>query len=383
MNVVAAPDSFKENLTAQQVAFAIERGVKNALPSASVTVVPMSDGGEGSLQSVVDATNGRFTEVDILDALLRPIKARYGVFANGTTAFIESAQAVGLGMLTSDERNPLNTSTYGVGQLIKHAVQSGCKQLIVGLGGSSTNDGGAGMLQALGSQLLDDNGNPIGAGNKALAGLASVDISAAKELLNSVAVTIAGDVTNPLCGSGGATYVFAPQKGAAEGDLAALDKNLERYAAVIGKTLGKSYASKAGAGAAGGLGFALMVAADAAMRKGVELIADLLGLEAVVAKADIVFTGEGSIDGQTAHGKVVSGISAMSQKYGVPVVALCGKKSGSMAALHQQGLTATFSIADSPMTLAESMQNAERLLEEQAEEVMRIFISGTTVAKKL
>ena len=383
MKVLVVPDSFKESLSAKQVALAIERGVKKADSSSQIQLIPMADGGEGSMQTLVEYTNGSFVNLDICDPLLHTISASYGVLGDGETVVVESAAAIGLSLLKQEERNPFKTSSYGVGQLIRHAIESGYRKIVVCIGGTSTNDGGAGMLQALGCKLHDSSGECIGVGNQALANLSSINPSKMNDLLDGCELIIASDVTNPLLRGEGATYVFAKQKGAEEKDLFELENNLHHYAEVVRQLTGIDYSEHAGAGAAGGIGFALMALMGAKMRKGIELMIELLNVETAIADADVVFTGEGSVDTQTSFGKAISGISTLAKKYNKPVVALCGKAVGDMSALHKVGLTAVFSITDSPMSLQESMSNAELLLEKQAEECTRLLLAGINIKKKL
>ncbi len=383
MKVLIIPDSFKESLDAKQVALAIERGVKKADSSVETLLAPIADGGEGSAQVLVESTNGNFVNLEICNPLLCPITASYGVLGDGETVVVESASAIGLGLLKQEERNLFRTSSYGVGLLIRHAIESGYRKIVVCIGGTSTNDGGAGMLQALGCKLYRSNGECIGVGNRALADVHSIDLSKMLDLLDGCELILASDVTNPLLGEEGATYVFAKQKGAKEEDLPELENNLRHYAEVVSWAINKDYSEHPGAGAAGGIGFALMALAGAKMRKGVELMIELLNVEALVANIDMVFTGEGSIDTQTSFGKAVSGIASLAAKYDKPVVALCGKRVGDMSDLHKSGLTAVFSVIDSPMSLQESMNSTELLLEKQAEEVTRLITASTNIKKKL
>ncbi|MDR0659399.1 MAG: glycerate kinase [Prevotellaceae bacterium] len=382
MRVLVAPDSFKENLDAKQVSAAIEKGIKNADPLSEIQLCPMADGGEGSMQTLVEYTQGSYVDLHVCNPLLTPIPASYGVLGDGETVVVESAATIGLGLLKQEERNPLKTSSYGVGLLIRHAIGSGYRKIVICIGGTATNDGGAGMLQAMGCYLYKNDGKCISTGNQALSEVYGIDTSKMDDLLDGCELILASDVINPLLGANGATYVFAQQKGANEKDLPLLESNLKYYAAIIAKTAGTDFSSCPGAGAAGGLGFAFMSLMGAKMRKGVELMIELLNVEAAVTEADIIFTGEGSVDFQTSFGKVISGIAALGQKHDKPVAALCGRKVGDMSELYKAGLTAVFSIADSPMSIEKSMSDAESLLENQAEQVMRLFMRGTTIKKK-
>lgn len=383
MKVLVAPDSFKESLDAKQVASAIGRGIKKVDPSTEVYLYPVADGGEGSMQTLVDYTKGSYVDIHVCNPLLRPIPASYGVLGDGETVVIESASAIGLGLLKQEERNPLKTSSYGVGLLIRHAIESGYRKIVVCIGGTSTDDGGAGMLQAMGCYLYKSDGKCVGIGNQSLYEISGIDTSKMDDLIDGCEILLASDVTNPLLGNEGATYVFAKQKGAKEEDLSVLEENMNHYAKVVTQTIGKDYAEHPGAGAAGGIGFALMALMNAKMRKGVELIIELLELERIAIDVDMIFTGEGSVDAQTSFGKVISGIAALGKNNSKPVVALCGKKVGDMAELHKAGLTAVFSIADEPMLLEKSMSNAELLLEKQSEEIARLLLSCYNVKNKL
>ena len=383
MKVLVAPDSFKESLDARQVAAAIQRGIKKVDPTSEVLLYPMADGGEGSMQTLVEYTKGSYVDVLVCNPLLRPIPASYGVLGDGETVVIESAASIGLGLLKQSERNPIKTSSYGVGLLIRHAVESGYRKIVVCVGGTSTNDGGAGMLQALGCYLYKNDGKCVGVGNQSLSDIYGIDTSKMADLLDGCELILASDVINPLLGSEGATYVFARQKGAKEEDLSVLENNLQYFAKAVARTIGKDFSQYPGAGAAGGIGFALVALMGAKMRKGADLMIELMELERVIADVDIAFTGEGSVDAQTAFGKVISGMASLGKKYGKPVVALCGSKVGDMSELHKSGLTAVFSITDSPMSLEESMSNTELLLEKQSEEVARLLLICTNINNKL
>lgn len=374
MKVLITPNSLKECMSAQQAALAIERGVQKASPMVETVRIPMSDGGDGALDVLVAATGGSVVDVEVFDPLMRPIRSCYGVLGDGITAVVEMAKVSGLALLQPHERNPLATTTYGVGQLIKYAIQAGYRRLTVCIGGSATNDGGAGMLQALGCRLTDAQGHELVVGNAPLAQLHSIDTSAMDSLLAGCSIRVACDVSNPLCGEQGSSYVFAPQKGANPESLALLDSNLAHLAQVAFARLGVDYSDKEGAGAAGGLGFALMAFCGAAMVGGFDLIAEHTGLAQAIDGADLVITAEGSVDAQTAFGKVPVGVARFAKRTGVPTVVLCGRRVGDMARLYEEGVTSVLAIADRPMSVEESIADAERLLSQQAEGVVRLAL---------
>lgn len=375
MRVVVAPDSFKESLSASKVAFAIAEGIKKVDLDAEIACIPMADGGEGTIEALVTATSGKIVSVRSVDALNRPIESFYGVLGDGKTAIIEMAAASGLELLSCDERNPQIASTYGTGLLLKAAIDEGFREIIIGIGGSATNDGGAGMAQALGFKLLDKNGYSISLGGGSLVNLYKIDRSEVHPLLASVKITIACDVQNPLIGPTGATLVYGPQKGATPEMIGLLEHGMTHYSRILQQEFGINYSKAPGAGAAGGLGAGLMTFCGAQMRSGFELISELTDLEKQISRADLVFTGEGKIDSQTAYGKTISGIAKLCQKHGVPLIALAGMVSGDLSELYQQGLTSAFAIANRPMSLEESKTDAANLLSFTSEQIMRM-ISG-------
>jgi glycerate kinase len=375
MRVVVAPDSFKESLSASRVAFAIAEGVKRVDLNAELICIPMADGGEGTVEALVTATSGKIVSAPSVDALNRPIKSFYGVLGDGKTAVIEMAAASGLELLSQEEQNPLITSTYGTGLLLKAAMEAGFREIIIGIGGSATNDGGAGMAQALGFKLLDQNGQSIGFGGGSLANLFKIDRSEIHPLLSSAKITIACDVQNPLIGPSGATNVYAPQKGAGAEMLTVLESGMTHYSNVLKAEFGSDYSEVPGAGAAGGLGAGLMAFCNATMRSGFELIAELTDLERHISQADLVITGEGKIDAQTAYGKTISGIAKLCRKHRVTLIALAGVVSGDLSELYQQGLTSALAIASGPITADESKRNATVLLEKTSEQLIRLVLA--------
>ncbi|HAZ37923.1 MAG TPA: glycerate kinase [Clostridiaceae bacterium] len=371
MKIVVAPDSFKGSLTAMEVAEAIERGIKKVDEKIEVIKAPMADGGEGTVQSLVDATGGKIIETFVSDPLLRRIKAFYGILGDNKTAVIEMAAASGLPLLREDERNPLKTTTYGTGELILDALNRGCRNIIIGIGGSATNDGGEGMAKALGVEFTDRDGKDIGFGGGSLYKLYKIDLSKIDKRIYECNISAACDVDNPLCGERGASFVFGPQKGASPKDVKILDNNLRHYGEMIEKTLGKKIINYEGAGAAGGLGAGLLVFLNAELKRGVEIVIETTGLEKKIKDADLVITGEGMIDFQTAFGKTPYGVVQVASKYGVPVIAIAGGIGKDANTLYNKGFKSIFSIVDRPMSLNEAMENGSMLLEDTAERIMR------------
>ncbi|POB84712.1 glycerate kinase [Vibrio vulnificus] len=363
MKIIIAPDSYKESLTAMDVAIAIEKGFKQVLPDAQYVKLPMADGGEGTVQSMVDATGGTIIEHTVSGPLGQPVCGFFGLLGEGKTAVIEMAAASGLHLVTPDQRNPLITTTFGTGELIKAALDHGVEHIIVGIGGSATNDGGIGMAQALGIKLLDAQGNALGHGGGELAKLATIDCSQLDPRLAQVCLEVACDVDNPLCGTKGASAVFGPQKGATPEMVKILDENLAHYAAIIKQQLGADVRDMAGAGAAGGMGAALLGLLNAELRPGIEIVMDAVRLDEIVADADLVITGEGRIDSQTIHGKTPIGVARTAKKHGLPVIGIAGCLSADCGVVHEHGLDAVFAVVnrsvDLPTALAEAAENVE------------------------
>ncbi|EGR0055143.1 TPA: glycerate kinase [Vibrio vulnificus] len=363
MKIIIAPDSYKESLTAMDVAIAIEKGFKQVLPDAHYVKLPMADGGEGTVQSMVDATGGTIIEHTVTGPLGQRVDGFFGLLGEGKTAVIEMAAASGLHLVTPDQRNPLITTTFGTGELIKAALDHGVKHIIVGIGGSATNDGGIGMAQALGIKLLDAQGNALGHGGGELAKLATIDCSQLDPRLAQVRLEVACDVDNPLCGPKGASAVFGPQKGATPEMVTILDKNLAHYASIIKQQLGVDVRDMAGAGAAGGMGAALLGLLNAELRPGIEIVMDAVRLDEIVADADLVITGEGRIDSQTIHGKTPIGVARTAKKHGLPVIGIAGCLSADCGVVHEHGLDAVFAVVnrsvDLPTALAEAAENVE------------------------
>lgn len=376
--IVIAPDSFKESLSATKVAIAIAEGINRVKPGSEVISIPMADGGEGTVEALITATAGKIVKVHSADALNRPIESFYGILGDGKTAIIEMAATSGIEQLLANERNPTITTTYGTGLLLKAALDNGFREIIIGIGGSATNDGGTGMAQALGFKLLDETGNPIGLGGNSLHKLRHIDFSEVHPQLTSSNITVACDVQNGLTGLSGATKVYAPQKGATPEMIEFLEEGMIHYSKVIQDFFEIDYSSIPGSGAAGGLGAGLMAFCNAKIRPGFELISEITGLEQHIRNADLVFTGEGKIDAQTANGKTISGLALLCRKHHIPLIALAGMISGNLEMLHQLGLTAAFSITNQPMSPDDSKKQAAQLISATTEQIMRL-ISGTKI----
>lgn len=369
--IVAAPDSFKGSLTAKEVAEALEAGIKKYDSSIEVVKVPMADGGEGIVQSLADASDGRIIPVTVKGPMLNEVEAFYGILGDGGTAVIEMAAASGLPLVKPGERNPLVTTTYGTGELIKNALDMGCRRIIIGIGGSATNDGGAGALQALGVRFLDVSGNEIGFGGGNLGRLHSIDTKHLDARIKDTEIIVACDVDNPLCGPRGASFVFGPQKGADSAMVEELDKNLAHYADLVESTLGVQIKDYPGSGAAGGLGGGLMAFLGAKLKKGVDIVIETVELEERVKGADLVITGEGMMDYQTIYGKAPFGVAKTAKKYGIPVVAICGSIGKDVEVLYENGFESIFSIIDKPMSLEEAMERSKELIQNCSERVIR------------
>ncbi|MEA1961879.1 MAG: glycerate kinase [Bacillota bacterium] len=376
MRIVVAPDSFKGNLSSIEIADAIEKGIRNIDQSIQVIKIPVADGGEGSVETLVNATGGRIIPVRVTGPLLREVNAFYGISGDGQTSFIEMAAASGLSLLKQNEYNAMKASSYGTGELILDALDQGCRKIIIGLGGSATNDGGAGLLQALGMRLYDRYQFDLALGGGSLGDLFGFNQSQFDPRIKDTTFLLACDVDNPLCGPHGASHVYGPQKGASPEDVLILDENLKHFAQVIEKTHGKQIEDVPGAGSAGGMGGGLMAFLDAHMVKGIDLVMEACNIETAIADADLVITGEGKIDTQTACGKAPLGIAQMAMKYDIPVIGIAGALGEDIKELYTHGFTSLFAIANRPMSLDESLSQAEALIEKQTENLMRLFLAG-------
>jgi glycerate 2-kinase len=369
MKIVIAPDSYKESLSALEAANAIERGFKQVLPDAAYHKMPMADGGEGTVQSLVDATDGKVVERYVTGPLGDSVKAFFGLIGNGKTAVIEMAAASGLHLVPVESRNPLVTYTRGTGELIAAALDLGVEHIIIGIGGSATNDAGAGMVQALGGKLLDESGNAIGDGGGALSKLARIDLDSLDGRLQDVQIEVACDVDNPLTGTKGASAIFGPQKGATPEIVELLDKNLSHFADVAEKAVGRSFRDIEGAGAAGGLGASLLAFLHADLKRGIEIVLEAVNFEDVVKDADLVITGEGRIDSQTIYGKTPIGVAKAAKKYDVPVIGLAGSLSEDADVVHDHGIDALFSIVPGVVSLPDAFEHAAEYMERTARNI--------------
>lgn len=364
---VLAPDSFKESMTAKEVCMAMERGLRKVYPQANYIHVPMADGGEGTVQSLVDASGGRIYEKEVAGPLGQRVMAKFGMLGDGVTAAIEMASASGIHLVSKETKNPLITTTYGTGELIAECLDRGVQRIIIGIGGSATNDGGAGMAAALGARFLDSEGKKIPRGGGGLDQLASIDVSGLDPRLQEVSLIVASDVTNPLCGEHGASRVFGPQKGATPDMVQQLDHNLAHYAEVVKRQLGKDVRDYPGAGAAGGLGAGLLIFTRATLKKGIEIVIEHTDLKNKLAQADYVLTGEGGIDFQTKFGKTPYGVAQAAKEQGKKVIAVAGYLGEGIDTLYDEGIDAVFGIvpgaANLEKVLAEGAQNVERTCE--------------------
>lgn len=373
MKFVLAPDSFKESMTAKEVADAMERGIKKVMTYAECVKVPMADGGEGTVQSLVDATEGELYKALVKGPLGEEVLAIFGVLGDKKTAVIEMASASGLHLVPREKRNPLLTTTYGTGELIKTALDKGANHLIIGIGGSATNDGGAGMIQALGGKLLTKENEEIHLGGGYLNLLHKIDLSGLDKRLKHIKIEVACDVTNPLTGKNGASYVFGPQKGATDQMVQVLDNNLIHYAKIIKVQLGVDIESIPGAGAAGGLGAGLLAFLSAELKSGIELVTEHTKLKEKMLYADYVFTGEGSIDGQTLYGKTPLGVSLIAKEYNIPVIAFAGRIGDGVEALYEQGINSIIGILSEADTIDIALKKGPENIERASENIARII----------
>jgi glycerate 2-kinase len=371
--IVLAPDSFKESMTAKEACIAMEKGIKKVNSNISCIHVPMADGGEGTMQSLVDATNGKIHSLEVVGPLGNKVEAQYGILGDGEIGILEMASASGIHLVNPEKRNPLLTTTYGTGELIKACLDHGVKKLLIGIGGSATNDGGAGVIQALGGKLLDKQGDELAFGGGDLGKLSSIDLSNFDNRLKDVIVEVACDVSNPLCGESGASNVYGPQKGASREMISILDDNLRHYADIIKKELDKDVLDIPGAGAAGGLGAGLMAFLNGNLKKGIEMVIEYAGLEEKVKDADMVWTGEGSIDFQTQYGKTPLGVATIAKKYNKPVIALAGRVGDGIEVLHENGIDSIFGITKGATSLEEALVKGQENIEKTSENIIRLM----------
>ena len=373
MKIVIAIDSLKGSLSSMEAGHAIEQGIRNVLPETKVLVKPLADGGEGTTEALVEGLGGDMVQVQVHGPLETPVNAAYGVIGESKTAIMEMAAAAGIILVGKDKR-PLDATTYGVGEMIRDAITRGCREFIIGIGGSATNDGGIGMLTALGYEFLDAEGKPAGIGAGALYKVAKICDDKVMPELKDCHFRIACDVTNPLCGENGSTYIYGPQKGVTVELRDELDHAMGAYAQVVKAYNGTDYAKTPGAGAAGGLGFAFLSFLSGELLPGIELVLNAVEMDKAMEGADLVFTGEGRLDYQTAMGKAPVGIAKMAKKHGAKVIALAGAVIEGAQECNEQGIDAYFPILRQVVTLDEAMDpaTARKNMVETTEQVMRL-----------
>jgi glycerate kinase len=376
MRIIVAPDSYKGSVSALGVAQAMERGIHAVFPEAQVQKVPIADGGEGTVEALVAATGGRFEHTEVPGPLGEPVRAAWGVTGDGQTAVIEMAAASGLPLVPRELRDPRITSTEGTGWLLKAALDAGLRKIVIGIGGSATNDGGTGLARALGVRFLDADGKPLPQGGAALAQLKTIDLAGLDPRLLETEIMVACDVDNPLTGPRGASAVYGPQKGATPEMVQELDRALGVYALVAASATGRDVAGLSGAGAAGGLGAGMLWFTPARLRPGVEIVLEATGFEAMMAGADLVITGEGRTDAQTAMGKAPVGVAAVAKRHGVPVVCLSGGLIEGADDVLACGIDALMSIVPQPLSLDECVSRGAELIESAAARVCRLIRVG-------
>ena len=375
MKVVAAIDSFKGSMTSLEVAAAFEKGVKKVYKDVEFIKIPLADGGEGTVKALIDNLDGKMVNIKVKDPLMRDIDSFYGISGDGKTAVIEMAAASGLPLLSSNERNPLKATTFGTGELIKDALEKGCREFIIGIGGSATNDAGTGMLSALGYIFLDENGNELEPNGENLINIKSFKDDKVMKEVSEAKFLIACDVDNPFYGTNGAAHVYGKQKGATGDIIKILDDGMRNFSNVIEKIKKTDISNISGSGAAGGRGGAFTAFFNSELKPGIDIITEKIELENKINGSDYVITGEGRIDFQSAMGKTPSGVAKLAKKYGIPVIAIGGSVDDEIGNIYDCGITAAFSIIDSPMTLGEAMdtKNAQRLVEKTAEQIFRLI----------
>jgi glycerate kinase len=384
MKIVIAPDSFKENLTSMEAATEIEAGLRRVWPKARCVKIPMADGGEGTVQSLVDATGGKLVECEVTAPMGEKVTAVYGLLGGGRTAVMEMAAASGLPRVPRERRNPLLATSYGTGEMLLHALRSGARELIVGIGGSATNDCGAGMAQALGVRFLDADGNaitlPLGGGM--LERVARIDMAGLQPEIRGATISVACDVTNPLCGPKGASHVYGKQKGATPEMIETLDRNLAHLAGIIRRDLCVDVAERPGAGAAGGMGAGLMAFAGATLKRGVEIVVEVTKLDQHMQGAALAITGEGRVDFQTAFGKTPSGVAMAARRHGVPVVVIGGGLADDAGGVFSHGIDGLESATPNAMELDVAIQKSRQYLQDAGERVARLIVIGQRMARK-
>ena len=382
MKIVIAPQGFKAGLSGLEAAQAIARGVSAVAPDAETVLAPVADGGDGTLNALVDATGGQVFTSRVTGPLGQPLEAQWGVMGDGQTAVIEMALASGLALVPQRRRNPRMTTTSGTGEIMREALERGYTRIIVGLGGSATNDGGAGFAAALGARFLDAEDRTIAPGGSALARLERIDISGLHPRLPEASIVAATDVTNPLCGPDGASAVFGPQKGASPEMVRELDAALANYARVVARDAGRDVSEQPGAGAAGGLGAGMMAFAGATLQSGIDMVCEVLDFDTILQDADLVITGEGRADRSTIFNKAPAGVARLAEAKGIPTVLLAGSLGPGYEELYDHSVAAVVSIADRPMSFDQSLSRSAELLEGAAECTMRLIVTGGEVSRR-
>jgi glycerate 2-kinase len=378
MKIVIAPDSFKDSLSAQDVARAIASGLSEVWPAAELVQCPMADGGEGTIEAILAACDGQWMSAHVSGPLGEAVDAQWGWLEQSRTAIIEMAMASGLQLLTLEQRDACITSTQGTGELIRAALDAGAQRIILAIGGSATNDAGSGMLAGLGARFLDAQGQAVAPGGLALAQVQRIELDGLDARLRDVRFEVAADVDNPLCGLNGASHIFGPQKGASPQQVLELDAALGHFADQSALVLGQDLRDSPGCGAAGGMGFAAKAYLHATFRPGVEVVADLVGLADALVDADLVITGEGRFDAQTLRGKTPFGVARIARRQQVPVIVLAGTLGEGYAALYEHGITAAFALTSGPMTLEHACRHAAALLHDRARDLARVWALAAT-----
>ncbi len=382
MKIVIAPQAFKGSLHAADVAEAIARGIRQVFPEAQLVLMPIADGGEGTVQALVRATGGIFQQNQVMGPLGEPVVARWGMLGDKRTAVIEMAAASGLPLIPREERNPLRTTTYGTGELVTQALDRGVTKLIIGIGGSATNDGGVGMAQALGVRFLDAEGRELPLGAAGLSRLARIDISGLDRRVSELEVEVASDVNNPLCGPNGAAAVYGPQKGATPEMVRELDAALSHYADILRRDLGVDIKDMPGAGAAGGLGAGLVAFLHATLQPGVEIVFRALQVEKVLAGADLVITGEGRMDSQDIYGKAPISLAQRAKRFGIPTIAIVGSTGRDYRIVYGHGIDAVIGTVNRPMALDRALSESSRLVTEAAMRAGRMVRVGMKIGRR-
>ncbi len=372
MKIVVAPDAFKGSISAMDICSAAEAGIFRVIPEAHVIAIPLADGGEGTVENMVFSSNGTIKQRNVRGPLGQEVNAAYGVLGDGQTVVVEMAQASGLTLIPHNGRDPFAASSYGTGELIKHALDEGYRKFVIGLGGSATNDGGTGMLKALGMKFLKEDSTSLPDGGGHLRKLAYYDDTSLDSRIKEASFTIASDVTNKLCGPQGASAVFGPQKGAPPEMVQQLDQALNHFAEIVLKQKGMDMREMEGGGAAGGMGAGLITFLQAEVKSGIEVIMEEIHFEAFIEDVDLIITGEGRLDTQTLSGKVIAGVCKAAKKHNVPVIALCGGVEINSSELNELGLLSAFSIVPGPCSLEEAMKKAPHWIINQTESFMRI-----------